>query len=308
METKKDEKKSTTSQVANIDKNLADMVLNKVRIFTANKDLRLPPDYSPENALKSAWLILLETKDSNKRPVLEVCTRESIANSLLKMILLGLNPIKGQCDFIAYGAKLSCDVNYFGTLALAKRHGGVEDVIPIIVYENDVFEYEIINGIKKVTKHVQAFENIDVNKIKGAYATVYFQDSKKEPYVEIMTIQQIRQSWQQGAMKGNSPAHNNFPDQMSGKTAISRACKLFINSSDDSDLEEDNRTAAARQQANDNANKEEVTMDTDAEEVVDNDKTDDTPENNTSKAPGSEAEEKVTNEPEKAEASKIPGF
>ena len=127
-----------------------------------------------------------------------------------------------------------------------------------------------------------------------------------------MTMAEIRQAWMQGATKGNSPAHKNFPAEMSKKTVISRACKLFISSSDDSSLfddePEDIRSANARQQANDNANKEEVTMDTDAEEVVDDDKTDDTPENNTSKAPGSEAEEKVTNEPEKAEASKIPGF
>lgn len=278
METKKEEKKSGKTdgaalQVVHVDKTLADAVLAKVRVFTASRDLRLPPDYSPENALKSGWLILLETKTKEGKPVLEACTKDSIANALLKMILLGLSPQKGQCDFIAYGSKLSCDVSYFGTLALAKRTGGVEDVIPTVIYEGDVFEYEIINGRKRVTKHVQAFENVDMNKIKGAYATVFFQDPQKEPYVEIMTMAQIRQAWMQGATKGASPAHKNFPDQMSAKTAIGRACKLFINASDDSDLgvedpEVDGFTQTSREKAAERANKEELTMDIEAEVVT----------------------------------------
>ena len=253
-----------------IDKTLADNVLRKVQIFTANKDLRLPPDYSPENALKSAWLILLETKDAQKRPVLEVCTKESIANSLLKMVLLGLNPLKSQCDFIAYGDKLSCDPSYFGNTALAKRHGGVRDIFATIIFEGDKLEYSIVNGQKKIVSHVQEFGNIDINKIKGAYATVYFEDKDREPYVEIMTITQIRQAWQMGAMKGNSPAHKNFPDEMSGKTVISRAAKRFINSSDDSELgieQGDQKLIASKQQISEHANQEEITMDVKAEVV-----------------------------------------
>lgn len=268
-----DKQKAGSQPPATIDKTLADAVLNKVKVFTANKDLRLPPDYSPENALKSAWLILLETKDSQKRPVLEVCTKESIANSLLKMVLLGLNPLKSQCDFIAYGNKLSCDLNYFGNYALAKRLGDVKEVVPIIVYEGDTFEYEIKDGVKKVTKHIQSFENIDINKIKGAYATVYFNDPEHTPHIEIMTMAQIRQAWMQGAMKGNSPAHKNFPDQMGAKTVISRACKLFINASDDSELgieAGDTKTIQSRQEIHDNANREDITMDTDAEIISDN--------------------------------------
>lgn len=48
-----------------------------------------------------------------------------------------------------------------------------------------------------------------------------------------MTIQQIKQAWMQGAMKGQSGAHKNFTDQMAKKTVISRALKLYISSSDD---------------------------------------------------------------------------
>jgi recombination protein RecT len=53
---------------------------------------------------------------------------------------------------------------------------------------------------------------------------------------EIMNFKQIQAAWNQGAMKGNSPAHKNFADQMSIKTAINRACKLIIRTSDDAVL------------------------------------------------------------------------
>ena len=305
------EKKAGSQTPAVIDKTLADSVLKKVQIFTANKDLRLPPDYSPENALKAAWLILIETKTSKadgERPVLEVCTKESIANSLLKMVLLGLNPLKSQCDFIAYGNKLSCDLNYFGTMALAKRNGNVKEVIPTIVYEGDDFEYEINNGCKKIVKHTQSFDNIDINKIKGAYATVIFEDPQAEPYVEIMTMAQIRQAWAQGAMKGNSPAHQKFPDQMAGKTAIGRACKRYINSSDDSDLGIDNtdqRFINSKQEIDDNANKEEITMDAKAEDVTDKN---DAGEEKKVIETGKDQEPQTVEAEASAESSKLPGF
>ena len=271
---KKQTKENGQSQaVATIQRTIADSVLHRVQEFTANKDIRLPADYSPENALKSAWLILLETKDKNSKPVLEICTRESIANALLNMVLQGLNPVKKQCDFIAYGDKLTMQREYHGTIALAKRYAGIQEPVANIIYETDDFEYSIdTRGYKKVTKHFQNIDNIDVNKIKGAYATLLFEDEKREPYVEIMTIAQIRQSWMQGATKGASPAHKNFPDQMAAKTVISRACKLFITSSDDSalfdDPETDNFTTAAREKIQSGANKEELTLDVHGEDVT----------------------------------------
>lgn len=299
-----EEKKAMTPAVQ-LERTIADNVLNRIKIFTANRDIRLPENYSPENALKSAWLILLDTKDKDGKPALEVCTKDSIANSLLNMVLQGLNPVKKQCDFLVYGNKLTLQREYHGTIALAKRYADIKEPVGTVIYENDVFEYEILpNGYKRIIKHEQALENIDPNKIKGAYATLLFQDPKREPYIEIMTMAQIRQSWQQGATKGNSPAHRNFPDQMAVKTVISRACKLFISSSDDSSLfDEDNngdaRTLAAKQEIAANANKEEITMDV-AAEVVD--------DKATALQQSEKKPEMIQVETVKETADKIPGF
>ena len=56
-------------------------------------------------------------------------------------------------------------------------------------------------------------------------------------FAEIMSIGQIQKAWDRGVMKGGSPAHKNFDDQMvQKKTVINRACKTLINSSDDTAL------------------------------------------------------------------------
>jgi len=252
---------------------IVNSVLKKIDEFKAYGELRLPHGYVVENALKSAYLTLLETKTKDDKPVLEVCTKHSIANALLDMCVQGLSPMKKQCDFIAYGNKLTLVREYHGTVALAKRYGGVKSVYANIIYENDEFQYEIDGktGLKKIVNHEQDFENIDNNKIRGAYAVLSLEDGSS--FVEIMNIKQIRTSWQQGAMKGNSPAHQKFPDEMAKKTVINRACKLFISTSSDEGIYEEEevekRTASDNidNEVKENANKEEMTID-DAEEVV----------------------------------------
>ena len=88
--------------------------------------LHLPPNYSAANALRAAWLILQETVDKNKKPVLETCTRASIANSLLSMVVQGLDPNRNQAYFIAHGTALTLRRSYFGTLRSEERRVGKE--------------------------------------------------------------------------------------------------------------------------------------------------------------------------------------
>ena len=103
-----------------------------------------------------------------------------------------------------------------------------------MIYEGDVLKFTIDpkTGIRSIVKHEQSFENIDVTKIKGAYAVVVRRDA--DNYTEFMTMDQIRRAWEQGPTKGNSPAHKKFPEEMAKKTVINRACKMFVNTSDDS--------------------------------------------------------------------------
>lgn len=83
-----------------VQKDVVDTVLSKIKDFEEAGELKLPANYSAANALKSAWLILQETKDRNDKPALVVCTKESVANALLDMVVQGLSPMKKQCYFI----------------------------------------------------------------------------------------------------------------------------------------------------------------------------------------------------------------
>lgn len=214
--------------------NISEQVLLRIEQFQKDGSMILPKNYSVENHMKSAWLALQEVEDKEHHKALEICTKESIANSLLDMVLQGLSVSKKQGYFIMYGNKLIFQRSYFGTIALAKRAGGmVSEPVANVIYDGDDFQYEIDPKTAKVAivKHSQKLENIDNSKIKGAYALVTLADGTTQ--VTIMSMQQIRAAWEQGATKGNSPAHKNFAEEMAKKTVIGRACKAIINSSDD---------------------------------------------------------------------------
>ncbi len=204
--------------------------------------LAFPSNYSVSNALNSAYLILQETLDSQKQPVLKSCSRQSIAATLIDMTVQGLNPVKKQCYFVAMGGKLKLMRSYQGTMAVAKRCG-VKNINAEVIYDGDIFKYHIENGVKYIDEHEQDFLNIDTSKIKGAYAVLNLEDGST--YTEIMNINQIKKAWSKGyGYKDGQGVHGDFADQMAKKTVISRACKNIINSSDDANLQEafDNTT------------------------------------------------------------------
>ncbi|MEC4049771.1 RecT family recombinase [Flavobacterium sp. SUN046] len=260
-----------TAQVATVKKDITTQVLAKIDAFQSNGELKLPQDYNVENALKSAYIILSNPKDN----LLAKCAPASVAEALLKMVVYGVSPIKKQCYFIPYGDKLECSISYAGNVAIAKRYGKLKSIKGNAVFEGDTFEFEVDNvtGRRKVIKHVQTLDSIGTGKIKGAYAVVELNDGTID--TEVMSINQIQQSWNQGGSKGNSPAHKNFADQMAIKTVINRACKLLISSSDDSvlydPLEEDEKHDKAaedvKHEIKTKANKKE--LDFDEAEVID---------------------------------------
>lgn len=226
-------------------KTITDNVLTRIKEMEGDGMIQMPYNYSYQNALKSAWLVLQETQTRDKKPVLEVCSQTSICNALLDMCVQGLSVAKKQGYFIPYGNKLEFSRSYLGTVAVTKRLTGVKDVKAYCIYEGDEFEqeFDIDTATMKITKFNPRIENRDNGKIKGAFAVVVM-DDPRENYVEVMTMQEIKDSWNQGQMKGNSVSHKNFTQEMSKKTVTNRACKHFYSTSDDSDIliESINRT------------------------------------------------------------------
>lgn len=269
---------------------VVDEVAKRVRTFETRGELTFPDNYIPENALKSAYLVLQETTDRNKKPVLQTCTNASIANSLLSMTVQGLNPDKNQCYFIAYGNKLQLQRSYFGSMHVAKTvEPNIEDIYAAVVYEDDDFEYEIKHGKERIVKHTQKLGNINKDKIIGAYATILYKDGRE--LSTVMTFDQIKQAWSKSSMKPVDDkgeikpysTHGQFTEEMAKKTVINRACKYVINSSSDQnivakfakEIDSDIAEAEMEMEIEENANME--MLDFDDEDVIEM-KTEEEPE------------------------------
>lgn len=225
-----------TNALAVLRQDVLSNVQKQLELMQSKGRIHFPANYSAANALQSAWLKLQDTTDKNSRPVLETCTRASVMNSLLKTVVSGLNPAKDQVYYIATAGVLTVFVSYFGTTAMAKRHGMKDDPFAQVVYKGDEFEYEIdpVQRTMRVVKHTQKLENISADNIIAAYAVAAMDDGTFR--TEIMTIEQIKKNWMRGQAKGQSPMHKDHPEQACRRTVISRLCKMIVKASDDSDL------------------------------------------------------------------------
>lgn len=196
-----------------------------------DKGLALPAGYSLNNALKAAWFKLQNTRDKFNHSALDVCDPNSVGLALMDMAVQGLSPAKNQCYFIVYGNQLQMQRSYFGTITVLKRLERVVDIDAQVVHKGDEFEIgadEIGHTIVK--KFVPKFENLD-NPLIGAFAFIKLADGRID--YTVMTKKQIDTSWAQ------SRQHNvqqKFSDEMAKRTVLNRAAKIFINTSDDSDL------------------------------------------------------------------------
>jgi recombination protein RecT len=218
-------------------------VENRVSQLQQAGQLDLPEDYSASNALRSAFLVLQNTRDMQKRPALEVCTPASITNALLDMVVQGLTPARSQGYFIAYGQQLVFQRSYFGDMALAKRlDPRIADIVAEVVFDGDEFEFELVRGKKRVVRHKQSLDSL-TGQIQGAYCTI-LDHQGNEINTVIMSWPEILRSWKKsptkplqdnGQLKPGS-THASHPEEMAKRTVVRKACKPIINSGADGHL------------------------------------------------------------------------
>lgn len=214
------------NQLAEMQKTLTEKVGRRVAVME-QEGLALPKNYNYQNALKSAFFELDKVRG------IEKCTQASIANSLLNMITQGLSPAKTQCYFIAYGNELQMQRSYFGTVAALKRLEDIDKISAEVIHEGDVFEIGSNDEMETIVKKFEPkFENQDKPLI-GAFAMIKKTDGTVS--FTIMTKKEIDQSWRQSRNKTNM-VQQNFGQEMAKRTVLNRAAKMFINTSDDSDL------------------------------------------------------------------------
>lgn len=233
---KDEEKKNNTEKKVNkenvakemglvLPKNFGDVVLNTIQQYTSSDSLTLFSDYNLGNAMKGAVLVLQQTKNKDGIALMECCTKDSIAQSLLEMVIQGLDVTNKQCYFIVRGNQLTMMRSYFGSVRTLKRLPNIKDVWATIVYQGDTFKTGIEKGRDVILEHETSFENRD-NEIIGGYAVIEKDDGEK--LYTIMTKKEIDNCWKKTSSR-DMAVHKEFPQEMAKRSLINRACKMYIN-------------------------------------------------------------------------------
>lgn len=217
-----------------------EILTNSIRQITelcAKGELVLPDDYVVSNAMQNAWLVLMETVDRDKRPVLEVCTKVSIINALRRMAIQGLDVAKQQCYFIARKDVLCLDRSYWGDIAIAQRVVPGIEVRFDLVYADDEVEFRITNGLKEIVVSSKP-ANVDDNKIVGAYCIVVneFGVVIRSDY---MSLDQIKKSWTMSKTykpENEGGTHVTFKGRMCNRTVVRRCVSPIWRTSTDKHL------------------------------------------------------------------------
>lgn len=231
------EKKMNKEEVAKemglmLPKNFGDVVFNTIQQYTANDSLTLFADYNLGNAMKGAVLQLQQTVNKEGIPLMQCCTKDSIAQSLLEMVIQGLDITAKQCYFIVRGDKLTMMRSYFGSAKTLKRLPDIKDVWATVVYKGDTFKTGIKDGRDIVLEHETSFENRD-NEIIGGYAVIEKHNGEK--IYTIMTKKEIDTSWNKSSSR-DKLVHKEYPQEMTKRTLINRACKMYINTEVNNDI------------------------------------------------------------------------
>ncbi len=188
--------------------------------------MALPSHITPEKFQRTALTALLHNDDIND------CTVQSVMTSLLKCAQDGLMPDNREAAIVKYGSTAQYMPMVYGLIKRMRNSGEVASVNAYIVYENDLFEYEIINGVENI-RHKPTITG-DRGAMLLAYAVVGFKDGSS-PHVEVMTHEEIEKARKVSkTQKGAGPAGiwASWYEEMAKKTVLHRAAKRVPTSSD----------------------------------------------------------------------------
>lgn len=200
-----------------------EIALEKIQQYQS-AGLVLPANYNPTNSLKKARFILNDMK-VNGKPVLEVCTPESIIQCLIDSVTDGLDYSENQVYFIPRGNQMTNLESVYGRIVRAKRASKYYKPIVGYVHEGDIFEFgpDIETGLTKIIKHETALENLD-KPIIAAYA--YVTDDNGVTDVCIMTKREWLTSWKKSSNGG--AVAKEFEKDMIFRTIIKKSTKALV--------------------------------------------------------------------------------
>lgn len=188
--------------------------------------MTIPEGFSPANSLKKARFMLNDMKVGGK-PVLEVCTEESVMQALLDSVAKGLDFSESQIYFIPRNNQMTTMESVYGRIVRAKRASKFYKPIVGYVHEGDIFDFgvDIQTGYTKIIDHKTSIENLD-NPFIAAYAYVTDNDGNTDVFV--MTRKEWLKSWTKSS-NGASVA-KDFERDMIYRTIIKKSTKSLVNS------------------------------------------------------------------------------
>lgn len=185
----------------------------------------LPEGFNPTNSLKKARMMLNDMKVQGK-PVLEVCTKESVIQCLIDSCCKGLDYSESQIYFIPRANVMTNLESVYGRIARAKRASRYYKPIVQYVHEGDTFEIGVdpTNGKTIIKKHETSLENLD-KPIIAAYT--YVTDDTNDTIIFIMTKKEWLKSWTKSS--NGAAVAKDFERDMIFRSIIKKSTKSLVN-------------------------------------------------------------------------------
>lgn len=192
---------------------LAEVLSNEMALPSVSD--ALPKDFNKARFVQNAVALMNENKDLAKYP------QAKIVPGLLKGAYLGLDFFNKECYLIPYGQDLQFQVDYKGSIKLAKKYAvrPVDEIYARIVRDGDEFSEEVRDNEPIINFKPKPFNN---GKIIGAFAVCQYKDGGSK--VEVMSIEQLDAAKRMSKAQTGT-AWKFFAEEMYKKTVIRRLCK-----------------------------------------------------------------------------------
>lgn len=190
--------------------------------------LALPAHITPERFQRIAMTALLNNGD------IAECSTQSVMNSLLRCAQDGLLPDNREAAIVKFKGQAQYLPMVYGLIKRMRNSGEVSNVNAYCVYEADVFEYEIENGVERI-RHKPNITG-PRGQMLLAYAVIGFREEGTNPHIEVMTREEIEKARKASPnQKGSDTPQGIWAawyDEMAKKTVLHRASKRVPTSAD----------------------------------------------------------------------------
>jgi recombinational DNA repair protein RecT len=197
--------------------------------YVRKNNIILSQNYDLPRAMNSLYLNLLQVKDKNQRPALEVCSEVTIREAVMDCVNKELNVSKAQGYYIVYGDKLQFQPSYFGLSKMARDLAGVNIMSNVIREGEDADVESRIDG-SLVVHHKPSIKCLN-NKIVAVYAVATDVSTGRVVNSDIMSSEEAKKSLAKSKTGGT--VAKEFEHEMMRKVVERRLAKHFINKSSD---------------------------------------------------------------------------